>query len=89
VASGEPAFFVYIVRCADDSLYTGWTTDVERRVRQHNRGRGAKYTRTRGPVTLVYTERQPSRSAAMQREYQLKQLTRPQKLALIEEWVGG
>ncbi len=80
----ESPCFVYILRCADDSLYTGWTTDLERRLRQHNQGRGAKYTRSRSPVTLVYAERQPNRRAAMQREYQLKQLTRAQKLALID-----
>ena len=84
MTNGEPAFFVYIIRCADDSLYTGWTTNLERRLRQHNQGRGAKYTRSRGPVALVYAESQPNRRAAMQREYQLKQLTRRQKQVLID-----
>lgn len=79
------AAFVYIVRCADDTLYTGWTTDVQRRVRVHNRGRGARYTRQRRPVTLVYQESWPNRGAAMRRERAIKQLSRPAKLALIAE----
>ena len=64
--------FVYIVRCADNTLYTGWTTDVERRVRTHNAGRGAQYTRRRMPVELVYLEPQPSRADAMRREAAIK-----------------
>lgn len=76
--------FVYIVRCADDTLYTGWTTDVARRVAQHNAGRGAAYTRTRRPVTLVYCEEVPDRSAALRREYAIKQLDRAHKERLAE-----
>lgn len=71
--------FVYIVRCADGSLYTGWTTDVARRVAQHNAGRGAAYTRTRRPVALVYCEEVTDRSTAQRRENAIKQLDRPQK----------
>ena len=77
--------FVYVVACRDDSLYTGYTTDVERRVDEHNEGTGAKYTRGRTPVELVHVERFESRSAAMSREYEVKQLTRRQKERLVFE----
>ena len=77
-------WFIYIVKCADDSLYTGITTHVERRIQQHNQGTlGAKYTKTRRPVVEVYRESAKSRSEASQREYQIKQLSKTQKLALI------
>jgi len=72
-----------MVECADGTLYTGWTTDPERRARQHSRGIGARYTRTHGPVRLVYVEEQPDRSTAMRRERQIKRLNRTQKLTLI------
>lgn len=75
--------FVYIVACADQTLYTGWTTNIERRLRAHNAGRGAKYTRERGPVQLVYIEEVPDRSAAQKREYAIKHLSRAAKLRLI------
>lgn len=75
--------FVYIVECADKTLYTGWTTDVERRVKTHNAGRGARYTRYRRPVRLVYVEELPDRSAAMKRERAIKKMSRTRKLALI------
>lgn len=75
--------FVYMVRCADGSLYTGWTTDVERRVAQHNAGRGGRYTRSRRPVTLVFQEEFLDRSAAMRREREIKQLDREHKERLI------
>jgi putative endonuclease len=77
------AIVVYIVECADRTLYTGWTTDIEQRLRLHNAGRGAKYTRSRTPVRLVYTEEQPDRGAALQRELQIKRMRRKQKLQLI------
>jgi putative endonuclease len=76
--------FVYIVRCADGTLYTGWTTDIERRVTQHNAGRGARYTRTHRPVTLVYREEVPDRSTAMRREAAIKKLDRERKERLVE-----
>lgn len=75
--------YCYIVECADGTFYTGWTTDPERRVRTHNAGRGAKYTRTRGPVRLVYVEEQPDRSTAMKRERAIKALSRERKMRLI------
>jgi len=78
-----PGYYCYILRCADGSFYTGWTTDPDRRLRQHNAGRGARYTRARRPVRLAYIEPQPSRAEAMRRERRLKALPRPRKLALI------
>jgi putative endonuclease len=75
--------FCYIVECADGTYYTGWSTDPQRREKQHNRGRGARYTCQRRPVKLVYVEPQPDRSAAMRRERQLKQWTHARKKALI------
>ena len=76
--------YVYILRCADDTLYTGYTTDPERRLREHNAGTGAKYTRGRTPVEIVYREAYDSRSAAMRREYEIKQLRRSEKIDLID-----
>ena len=78
-------WFVYIVRCADGSLYTGITTDLARRINEHNQGsnKGARYTRTRRPVTLIYSETCDNRASASQREYAIKQLNRNQKLALL------
>jgi len=81
--SGKAAY-VYIVFCADETLYTGWTTDVARRVAAHNEGRGAKYTRGRRPVKLVYQEWLATKQAARQREAEIKRLTRRQKLELIK-----
>lgn len=74
--------FVYMVQCQDGSLYTGWTTDVESRVAAHNRGDGARYTRGRGPVRLVYAEEVADRPTALRREAALKRLPRAAKLAL-------
>jgi len=79
----ETGHFVYVVECADGTLYTGYTTDVERRVAEHNAGTGARYTRGRTPVEVVHTERYDSQSAAMSREYAIKQLRRPQKERLV------
>ena len=78
--------WVYILRCGDGTLYTGWTNDLEKRVRAHAAGRGAKYTRSRLPVELVYREAVPDRGGAMRREAQIKRLTRSEKLALIQEF---
>ena len=77
-------YYVYILRCADDTLYTGWTTDIEKRVATHNAGKGAKYTRARLPVELVYTEVFEDKIEAQKREYAIKQLSRVEKEALIE-----
>lgn len=75
--------FTYIVRCADGTLYTGWTTDIEKRIKTHNEGKGAKYTRSRRPVTLEYFEAHQTKVRAMQREYEIKHLSRAEKLRLI------
>ena len=75
---------VYMVRCADGSLYTGIATDVERRVAAHNAGQGARYTRGRGPVTLVYRETVKDRPAALRREHAIKQLRLTEKRALLD-----
>ncbi len=79
----EKTWYVYILRCRDNTLYTGITDDMARRLQAHNAGKGAKYTRGRGPVTLCYQEPQESYSAALKREYAIKQLPRPQKERLI------
>ncbi|WP_324665628.1 GIY-YIG nuclease family protein [Haloarcula sediminis] len=79
----SPDHCAYVVRCSDDSFYTGYTTDVERRVREHDAGEGAKYTRGRTPVELVHVERFESKSAAMSREYEIKQLSRSEKEQLV------
>ncbi|GGN11547.1 GIY-YIG nuclease family protein [Halarchaeum nitratireducens] len=76
--------YVYVLECADGSLYTGYTTDVERRVREHDAGEGAKYTRGRTPVELRHTEAYETKSAAMSREYEIKQFSRARKERLIE-----
>jgi putative endonuclease len=80
-----PPAYVYIVRCADGSLYTGWTTDVVRRVTEHNAGRGARYTRQRGPVVLVYSEVLPDRASAMRREEEIKRRGRCYKERLLRD----
>lgn len=76
--------YTYMVKCSDGSLYTGWTTDLEHRVKAHNDGEGAKYTRSRRPVELVYYEEYATKVEAMKREYAIKKLTRKQKEKLIE-----
>ena len=73
-----------MVECSDGTLYTGWTTNAERRVKVHNAGRGARYTRAHGPVKLVYLESHPDRTSAMKRERIIKAMPRSKKLALIE-----
>jgi len=79
---------VYVIECADGTLYTGYTTDVERRVAEHDAGEGAKYTRGRTPVTLRHVESFDSKSAAMSREYAVKSLSRTEKERLIGEADG-
>ena len=77
--------YTYIVKCADSTLYTGWTNDLDKRIKAHNSGKGAKYTRARRPVELVYYERFLTRQEAMRREWEIKQLARKDKLKLIEK----
>ena len=76
--------YTYILECADGSLYCGWTNDVHKRVEDHNAGKGAKYTKGRGPVKLVYYEAFETKEEACKREYVIKQLTKSQKMKLIE-----
>lgn len=75
--------YVYILKCADDTLYTGWTVDLEKRVNTHNKGKASKYTRARLPVKLVYFEAYDNKIDAQKREWQIKQLKRKEKLKLI------
>ncbi|NHN65524.1 GIY-YIG nuclease family protein [Haloarcula sp. JP-Z28] len=75
---------MYVLRCSDDTFYTGYTTDVERRVREHDAGDGAKYTRGRTPVELIHVESFDSQSDAMSREYEIKQYSRAEKERLVE-----
>jgi len=82
VSDNKP-WYVYIVCCADQTLYTGCSPDLDSRIAAHNAGRAAKYTRGRLPVRLVYHERHDSRSSAARREYQIKQLSRREKINLI------
>lgn len=82
-------YYAYMVRCADNTLYSGYTTDLERRLSAHNSGTGAKYTRSRRPVTLVYSEAFPTKSEAMRREAAFKHMTRAQKEALFSEAVDN
>lgn len=76
-------YWVYILQCGDNTLYTGITTDVERRFKEHQNGVGAKYTRGRSPLRVVYREACPDKSSALRREYAIKQLPRAKKLELI------
>ena len=75
--------YTYIVRCSDGSLYTGWTNNIEKRINDHNSGKGAKYTKARRPVVLAYYEEFDTKEEAMRREWEIKQLGRKEKLRLI------
>lgn len=75
--------YTYMVKCGDGTLYTGWTNHLEKRIAAHNEGKGAKYTRTRRPVELVYYEEFDTKEEAMRREWEIKQLSRKQKMKLI------
>lgn len=75
--------YVYILKCRDDSLYTGWTNNLQKRVQAHNKGKGAKYTKARLPVELVYYEEFEDKIIAMKREYSIKKLKRKEKISLI------
>ena len=77
--------YTYILRCSDGTYYTGWTNHLDERVRAHNEGRGAKYTRGRGPVELVYYECLETKEEALRREYAIKQMSRMEKIRLIEQ----
>ena len=86
--NNKPIWIVYILRCADGSLYTGITNDLEGRLQKHNNGSGAKYTRSRLPVSMIYSETVTDKSQALKREYALKQLKREEKERLIAEEKG-
>lgn len=81
--------YTYIVKCCDNTLYTGWTTDLDRRIEAHNSGKGAKYTRSRRPVELIYAERFDTKREAMRREWEIKQLSREEKLRLAGKQPSG
>ena len=88
--------YTYIVKCKDGSLYTGWTNDLEKRIIAHNEGKGAKYTKSRRPVTLVYYETFETKEEAMSREYHIKRMSRREKEKLLDElsykeerWIFG
>lgn len=76
--------YVYILRCSDDTLYTGWTNDIAKRLSAHNRGQGAKYTKGRAPLSLVYSESFETKEEAMSREAEIKKLPRKKKLELAK-----
>lgn len=76
--------YTYIVRCGDGSLYTGWTNNLEKRIRDHNAGKGAKYTKSRLPVVLVYYETFETKQEAMSREFAIKRMSRKEKMELVE-----
>ncbi len=82
------SYYVYMLKCNDETLYTGYTDNPERRLQVHNAGKGAKYTRSRLPVELVYQEAQPDKSAALRREAAIKRLSRAQKLTLIAQYMN-
>lgn len=79
--------YTYIVKCSDNTLYTGWTNNLEKRIKTHNAGKGAKYTKSRLPVTLVYYETFQTKEEAMRREWEIKHLTRSKKLQLLTSFI--
>jgi len=81
----EEIYYVYILRCRDGSLYTGWTNDLAKRTEAHNKGQGAKYTKGRGPMELIYHEEYSNKSEALKREYAIKRFSKAQKLELIQK----
>jgi len=78
--------YTYMLRCKDNTYYTGYTNNLEKRMKAHNEGKGAKYTRGRGPVELIYYEEFEDKTSAMSREYEIKRLTRNEKEVLRQEW---
>lgn len=79
------SWYVYILECGDGSYYTGITTDVQKRLETHKKGKGAKYTRGRGPLSLLYVETLANKSEALKREYSIKQLSKKKKIELIDD----
>ena len=87
--SDSASAFVYLLRCSDGSLYCGWTTDIQRRLREHEAGAASRYTCSRRPVEVAWSRPMPSRSAAMREEARIKRLSRPQKLRLVRAGGAG
>ena len=85
----EDMNYTYILKCSDETLYTGWTNDLEKRINAHNAGKGAKYTKNRRPLELAYYEEFATKEEAMSREYAIKQLTRRKKEELIKKGHPG
>lgn len=85
----EKQYYVYLLECHDKTLYCGYTTDIAKRVAKHNQGKGAKYTKGRLPVRLVYKEQYHSKTEALKREYDIKHLSRKNKLALVEKGINN
>lgn len=85
----EREHIVYILKCKDETLYTGYTIDLEHRIKMHTDGKGAKYTRGRGPFEIVFIEKYPTKEEALQTEYKIKQLARIDKLQLIDDQSKG
>lgn len=83
----EKKNYTYILKCKDETLYTGWTNNLKKRIEDHNSGKGAKYTKSRRPVQLVYYELYDTKVDAMKREYEIKHMTRKEKLKLIEVFI--
>jgi len=83
----QKTFYTYILRCSDNTLYTGWTNDLEKRLQNHNNGKGAKYTKARLPVEMVYYKEVESKEEAMRLEWRIKQLRRSEKIKLINNEV--
>ena len=81
----EKKNYTYMLKCHDGTIYTGWTTQLDRRISEHNSGRGAKYTRSRRPVELIYYEELESKEKAMKREAEIKKMTKKQKIAMVEK----
>ena len=86
--TSNESWFVYLLRCNDDSIYCGITNDLEKRLEKHNSGKGAKYTRSRIPSVIVYSEKKENKSEAAKREYEIKKMTRKQKLEIISSSPG-
>lgn len=84
----KKTYYTYLLKCSDDTLYCGYTNNISERVKTHNAGEGAKYTKSRRPVEVIYYESFDSKSAAMKREYEIKKMTRQQKLLLAEKRRG-
>ena len=85
----EKQYYVYLLECQDKTLYCGYTTDIAKRVAKHNQGKGAKYTKGRLPVRLVYKEQYNSKTEALKREYDIKHFSRKNKLALVEKGINN